>query len=529
MPKKSAYYSSGAKRRRRANAYDWVLVEDYDSFDSDDTSSDESSSSSSSSSDSDDDMRLYRGGRGGRGRGRGGYGGYGARGGYEGYGDRGGFGGAVGRGGFGGYGGRGANADPPAAPKGKRGRSEMEAILVDNYVFPEADYFFVDEDGVEFISEPINVKKPKVVPNAVIPNDVSPDTPLVYIIKHSSKLLDFEPSSATLVKVGYTTMRNLYNRFEALQDKAYRVIPELFVNTPCSELPFMVLHNQLARRQPITDYDELEDVVAVLTCEGDKSEALFMESQVRSLIGGATNDAMKVLMKSILRHIPNTDLHSYDMVVCDLKLLYAIRKEWIDGRLRTFEQLWTSPLISKGETPMTARLVQFHLSTPRSAYGIPGERKAWRIDGYASSRIGRPESSPHYTAFGLPGPGRLVSLDISVKFESDYRGPYKYDGHYLPGQVRTWPTLATLQPPPSAPPSSSKPSYVPAAAPKPVASPPSTPPMLTTVTPPASSAAPAQRSSGQIFRHHAPSSNAPKATSSSIAALVLAQKQHNKS
>lgn len=310
--------------------------------------------------------------------------------------------------------------------QGKRGRNSDH--LIDPMPF---------EDELE--DSPSPTKKPKGSDVVILENRY-----VVYIIKHSSKLLSFQPSSATLVKVGHSSLASLYSRFKSLQSRAYRVIPELFVSTPSEKAPYDTMLCQLTTADPITDYDELEDVVAVLICDGDRSEAKYMEDQVRNLIGGAPNDQMKLLMKQVVEEAGRySDLHSYDMVVCDQAFLQAIRKDWIDGRLRTFQDLSESHLISNNDKSMAPQIIQFHLSIARSAAGRPSGRKARSIVGYEVARARRVEDEVLFTAFNRPAPEREYKIEeITVKFEhEDGRKVYKYDGFYLAGQARKWPTL----------------------------------------------------------------------------------------
>lgn len=311
---------------------------------------------------------------------------------------------------------------------------------------PAADKAERDES-----SGPPPTKKPKEAEPLVA--YVFDNSYLIYIIKHSPELLDFKPSSATLVKVGLSSLGSLPARFRSLQSKAYRVIPELYVDTPTTQYDFGKLQIQLGQKEPINGIEEIEDVVAILICDGDKTEVERMEDKVRHMIGGAPNDAMKSLMKDIVEGSGrNSGLHSYDMVVSDLNLLDALRKEWIQGRIRTYEDLANWPLLVHSEVQRSSVNVEFHLSSARSKVGKPKERCASSIVGY-EKRARRPENERLYTSFGNPAPDIGDDAEeIKVRFEDgDGRQVYKYNGYYLTGQVRKWPTLATRAPAPVIP------------------------------------------------------------------------------
>ena len=314
-----------------------------------------------------------------------------------------------------------ASKSPPKREDKKRARSIVEVDVV--------------------MEAPPTWKKPKG-PELAPMDAFLENRHVIYIIKYSHELLGFQPPSATLVKVGYSSMSTLLKRFTTLRSNASQLIPELFARTPTDATAFKKLQLQLTSADPIDDHHELKNVVAVLLCDGDKSEALNMEDLTRLLIGGAMNDQMKRHMKSI-----NPTLHSFDMVISDVNLLQAIRKDWIDGRLRTFPDLSTWTRNRCAQSSMVPQIVQFHLSLPRTAAGRPDGRKSRQIDGFLPRRVFPVDREPLYSYFNQPAQIAMpIPQEVTVRFKNSRNIDYKFDGFYLAGQVRNWPTLLSRAP-----------------------------------------------------------------------------------
>lgn len=284
-------------------------------------------------------------------------------------------------------------------------------------------------------------------------------TSVIYIIRHSNPTLQFEPSSATLVKVGKSSDGILGSRFSGLISKAYKDIPELRLRIPTGSVRALEMQRAVGL-VPENDPEETSDfdVVAVIPCHYDEEEVKTFEAEVRSRVGGALNDAMAAQLKKIVKLIPNSeiygtkDIHSTEMVVSDCDLLDYIRKAWNDGRLKSPADF--DALLPRRKYQNAHVDVSFCLSIAQHCSEPAGKNVVQRRN-YDRPQA-PPSELPQYTVFASNsrsrgrGQGDICSHPSVIDFATggNFGEPFiyghSYDTFLVAGQVRPWPTMEDL-------------------------------------------------------------------------------------
>lgn len=342
----------------------------------------------------------------------------------------------------------------PSTPPPAKAPVKNEAYIKPNIYETPLSHYAKPAEDVKPVFKPIIKPSPSTPSTPSKFPATNEDENVIYIIRHSNPTLQFEPSSATLIKVGKTTWSNLASRLGVIVSKAYKEIPELYVQIPRTVAG--VRRIQTTGRFSFDDLEgassDIRDVVAVIPCQCDPKEAITFESEVRQRIGGSLNDAMAKQLKEIVK-LPNNenydvkDIHSYETVVSDLNLLDYIREAWIDGRLRTPAQFCA--LVPPNYSFLQeATEVSFCISiSPGGPHANSGYEPTGRRD-LKLPYFTRLSDLPEYTYFCSHVPKYYEQPKLK-KYASiiDYQGngdrgrhsALKFHTFFVTGQVRSWP------------------------------------------------------------------------------------------